>query len=237
MSLRERQEEQLHLAVLLYLQKRFPETAKVFQEEAHLQNVSPTTSGGGSTAGGSTAGRSLLSGSGGPAGISLSSSPLEIDADLLPRRWGATARLQAKVTTLQNQIQQKDHQLAVLMAASAGRTASGEGDLAGGGGGGLKKVGTSMHAGGGENTSEGGRGGGDAFVLPIAPAVYTLGGQQRLPVNALAVHPFISQLVTAADDGVLRFFHIMRSEGKFERQLKAHTAAINDVVFDASGRW
>lgn len=137
----------------------------------------------------------------------MSSSPLEIDGDLLPRRWGATARLQAKVTTLQNQIQQKDNQLAVLMAASAGRTASSEGDLAGpGGGGGLRKAGTSVHAGGGggETTSEGGRVGGEAFVLPIAPAVYTLAGQQRLPVNALAVHPFISQLVTAADDGVLR---------------------------------
>ncbi|RQX67631.1 WD domain, G-beta repeat-containing protein [Toxoplasma gondii CAST] len=36
MSLRKRQEEQLHQALLLYLQQRFPETARVFQEEAQL---------------------------------------------------------------------------------------------------------------------------------------------------------------------------------------------------------
>lgn len=179
------------------------------QNVPHVASSSGGASGGGSSLPGSTRASLLLSGGGG-GGSSLASSSVGMDADLLPRRWGATARLQAKVTTLQNQLQQKDSQLALLMAASAGRTASSEGGelaAAAGGGGGLKKIGTSQNGGGGgggELTSEGRGGGGESFVLPIAPAVYTLGGQQRLPVNALAVHPFISQLVTAADDGVLR---------------------------------
>ncbi|PFH36236.1 WD domain, G-beta repeat-containing protein [Besnoitia besnoiti] len=226
MSLRERQEEQLHQALLLYLQKRFPETAKVFQDEAKLQGF----------AGGALTRRCSSLQNAGRVTLAGAAAASQLDEDLLPRRWGATARLQAKVTSLQSQLVQQQEQIALLMAAAAGRApaegaaqaAKQAGDLADG-----KREddeAAAARAASGEKPEK------VDWVLPCAPAVYTLAGP-RCPVNALAVHPLLAQLVTASDDGVLRIYHIMQGEGKFERQFKAHSVAINDVVFDASGRW
>ncbi|CBZ50590.1 putative WD-40 repeat protein [Neospora caninum Liverpool] len=236
MSLRERQEEQLHQAVLLYLQKRFPETAKVFQDEAKLHGVAASASTNATrrtSVGGEGASRVRA------AGGKLSAS-LDMDADLLPRRWAATARLQATVTSLQNQLTRQQDQIALLMAAAAGRspedtetkTAPSPPPGAGANGAVEKGAETAEDAKKGEGEDRG-----PASVgLPAGPAVYVLAGQ-RCPVNALAVHPLLAQLVTAADDGIVRVFHIMQREGKFERQFKAHSASVNAVAYDQSGRW
>ncbi|ESS29803.1 WD domain, G-beta repeat-containing protein [Toxoplasma gondii GAB2-2007-GAL-DOM2] len=227
MSLRKRQEEQLHQALLLYLQQRFPETARVFQEEAQLHGGTAGVSADASSGGN-------LENEGASPGRERLSAALDMDADLLPRRWAATARLQASVARLQNQVSRQQEQIALLMSAAAGRDAGGDAfasEPSGANGAVEKDKEAAVHT--AEDSAKREE---RSLTLPAGPAVYVLPGQ-RCPVNALAVHPLLAQLVTAADDGIIRVFHIMRNSGKFESQFKAHSASVNDVAFDPSGRW
>ena len=43
MALRARQEQQLHLAIALYLESKFPETHKAFEREAHIDVSTPSS--------------------------------------------------------------------------------------------------------------------------------------------------------------------------------------------------
>lgn len=43
----------------------------------------------------------------------------KFDCDTLPKRWAATARLQARVTVLQHQIQQQEQQLNLFTSSAA----------------------------------------------------------------------------------------------------------------------
>lgn len=76
-----------------------------------------------------------------------------------------------------------------------------------------------------------------AVGLPAAPAAYAFRNARLLPVNALAVHPLLPHLVTAADDGVLRVYQMQERASVLLKQLRAHREAVHDVVFDSSGRW
>ncbi|OEH74487.1 WD-40 repeat-containing protein [Cyclospora cayetanensis] len=93
MALRARQEQQLHLAIALYLESKFPEAYRVFEREAHIDF---------SAASATTRGEE------------------KFDSETLPKRWAATARLQARVTVLQRQLQQQEQQLSLFTSAAAG---------------------------------------------------------------------------------------------------------------------
>ncbi|CDJ39654.1 WD-40 repeat protein, putative [Eimeria tenella] len=91
MALRARQEQQLHLAIALYLESKFPEAYRVFEREAHVDFSAATA---------------------------LTHGSEKFDSETLPKRWGATARLQARVTVLQNQLQQQGQQLKLFTSAA-----------------------------------------------------------------------------------------------------------------------
>ncbi|CDI74795.1 WD-40 repeat protein, putative [Eimeria praecox] len=93
MALRARQEQQLHLAIALYLESKFPEAHKAFEREAHIDFS---------------------------AASSTSRLEERFDSETLPKRWAATARLQARVTALQHQLQQQEQQLSLFTSAAAG---------------------------------------------------------------------------------------------------------------------
>lgn len=50
----------------------------------------------------------------------LGRSDEKFDSETLPKRWAATARLQARVTVLQNQLNQQEHRLNLFTSAAAG---------------------------------------------------------------------------------------------------------------------
>ncbi|CDJ46592.1 WD-40 repeat protein, putative [Eimeria brunetti] len=100
MALRARQEQQLHLAIALYLEAKFPEAHRAFEREANVD-------------------------------FSAASSPArgdeKFDSETLPKRWAATARLQARVTALQHQLQQQEQQLNLFTAAASAAATSSTG--------------------------------------------------------------------------------------------------------------
>lgn len=52
------------------------------------------------------------------AATALTHGSEKFDSETLPKRWGATARLQARVTVLQNQLQQQGQQLKLFTSAA-----------------------------------------------------------------------------------------------------------------------
>ncbi|KAL8433733.1 hypothetical protein ACSSS7_003671 [Eimeria intestinalis] len=93
MALRARQEQQLLLAIALYLESKYPEAHKVFEQEAHIDFSAVSTALRGEE---------------------------KFDSETLPKRWAATARMQARLTVLQHQIQQQEQQLNLFASAAAG---------------------------------------------------------------------------------------------------------------------
>lgn len=68
--------------------------------------------------------------------------------------------------------------------------------------------------------------------VPRAPPRHTLTGH-RLPVLRVAFHPLYSQLASASEDATIKIWDW--ETGEFERTLKGHTKAVQDVEYDGKG--
>lgn len=68
--------------------------------------------------------------------------------------------------------------------------------------------------------------------VPRAPASYSLQGH-RLPVLKVAFHPTFNLIASASEDTTVKIWDW--ETGEFERTLKGHTRAVNDVDFDSKG--
>ena len=67
---------------------------------------------------------------------------------------------------------------------------------------------------------------------PRAPARHTL-QSHRSPITRVAFHPVFSQMVSASEDSTIKVWDW--ETGEFERTLKGHTKAVQDVEFDSKG--
>lgn len=67
---------------------------------------------------------------------------------------------------------------------------------------------------------------------PRAPARHTLSGH-RMPITRVTFHPLFSQVVSASEDSTLKVWDW--ETGDFERTVKGHTKAVQDVDFDSKG--
>jgi len=70
--------------------------------------------------------------------------------------------------------------------------------------------------------------------LPRLPARHSLTGH-RGSVNRVAFHPLFSVLATASEDASVKVYDW--ETGDFERTLKGHTKAVQDVDFDSKGNF
>lgn len=68
--------------------------------------------------------------------------------------------------------------------------------------------------------------------VPRAPAAYVLTGH-RNQVLKVAFHPTFNLIASASEDGTVKLWDW--ETGEFERTLKGHTRAVNDVDFDSKG--
>ena len=68
--------------------------------------------------------------------------------------------------------------------------------------------------------------------VPRAPAAYVLTGH-RGQVLKVAFHPTFNLIASASEDATVKIWDW--ETGEFERTLKGHTRAVNDVAFDSKG--
>ncbi|CDJ33856.1 WD-40 repeat protein, putative [Eimeria mitis] len=208
MALRARQEQQLHLAIALYLESKFPEAHKAFEREAHIDFSAATST---------TRGEE------------------KFDSETLPKRWGATARLQARVTVLQQQLQQQQQQLNLFTSAATGpgkkarlqarvtvlqqQLQQQQQQL---------NLFTSAATGPGKKEAAG---------LPN-PKPSCIISAQRQPLICCVFHPLLPQLLAGADDGNVRVISVEgSSNAALSRTFRAHDASVTGLAFDVSGRW
>lgn len=69
---------------------------------------------------------------------------------------------------------------------------------------------------------------------PRAPARHTLSGH-RSPITRVTFHPLFSVVVSASEDATLKVWDW--ETGDFERTVKGHTKAVQDVDFDSKGNF
>lgn len=67
---------------------------------------------------------------------------------------------------------------------------------------------------------------------PRAPARYTLSGH-RSPITRVTFHPSFNIIVSASEDSSIKVYDW--ETGEFERTVKGHTKAVQDVHFDSKG--
>lgn len=67
---------------------------------------------------------------------------------------------------------------------------------------------------------------------PRAPARYTLSGH-RSPITRVTFHPLFNVVVSASEDSSIKVYDW--ETGEFERTVKGHTKAVQDVDFDSMG--
>src|SRR6185369_13634370 len=70
--------------------------------------------------------------------------------------------------------------------------------------------------------------------VPRAPEKYSLTGH-RNPVTRVTFHPVFSVLASASEDTTIKIWDY--ETGEFERTLKGHTKAVQDIAFDPKGNY
>jgi len=68
--------------------------------------------------------------------------------------------------------------------------------------------------------------------IPRPPERWALTGH-RSPITRVAFHPVFSLIASASEDQTIRISDY--ETGEYERTLKGHTKAVQDVSFDAKG--
>lgn len=68
--------------------------------------------------------------------------------------------------------------------------------------------------------------------IPRPPERWTLTGH-RSPITRVAFHPVFSLIASASEDTTIRVYDY--ETGEYERTLKGHTKAVQDLAFDAKG--
>jgi platelet-activating factor acetylhydrolase IB subunit alpha len=68
--------------------------------------------------------------------------------------------------------------------------------------------------------------------IPRAPERYSLMGH-RSPITRVAFHPVYQVLASASEDTTIKIWDY--ESGEYERTLKGHTKAVQDIAFDAKG--
>jgi len=70
--------------------------------------------------------------------------------------------------------------------------------------------------------------------LPRPPAAHELTGH-RNNITSVVFHPVFSQIASASEDATIKIWDY--ESGEFERTLKGHTNAVQDVAYDHSGNF
>jgi platelet-activating factor acetylhydrolase IB subunit alpha len=70
--------------------------------------------------------------------------------------------------------------------------------------------------------------------IPRGPEKHLLSGH-RSPVTRVCFHPVFSVLATASEDTTIKIWDY--ETGEFERTLKGHTKAVQDIGFDPKGNF
>jgi platelet-activating factor acetylhydrolase IB subunit alpha len=70
--------------------------------------------------------------------------------------------------------------------------------------------------------------------VPRAPEKYSLTGH-RNPVTRVTFHPVFSVIASASEDTSIKIWDY--ETGDFERTLKGHTKAVQDIAFDPKGNY
>ncbi|EDQ86544.1 uncharacterized protein MONBRDRAFT_35260 [Monosiga brevicollis MX1] len=68
--------------------------------------------------------------------------------------------------------------------------------------------------------------------VPRPPATVAVDGH-RLPITAVAIHPSFAVMASASEDASIKLWDM--ESGNFERSLKGHTNAVNDIAYDREG--
>lgn len=68
--------------------------------------------------------------------------------------------------------------------------------------------------------------------IPRAPERYALMGH-RNPITRVAFHPVYQVLASASEDTTIKIWDY--ESGEYERTLKGHTKAVQDITFDSKG--
>lgn len=70
--------------------------------------------------------------------------------------------------------------------------------------------------------------------IPRPPEQWTLTGH-RSPITRVAFHPVFTVVASASEDTTIRIWDY--DSGDYERTLKGHTKAVQDIAFDAKGNF
>ena len=70
--------------------------------------------------------------------------------------------------------------------------------------------------------------------IPRPPERWTLTGH-RNPITRVAFHPVFTILASASEDTTIRIYDY--ETGEYERTLKGHTKAVQDLAFDPKGNF
>jgi platelet-activating factor acetylhydrolase IB subunit alpha len=68
--------------------------------------------------------------------------------------------------------------------------------------------------------------------IPRPPERWTLSGH-RDPITRVVFHPVFTVIASASEDSTIRISDY--ESGEYERTLKGHTKAVQDIAFDAKG--
>lgn len=70
--------------------------------------------------------------------------------------------------------------------------------------------------------------------IPRQPERFKLSGH-RATVNRVIFHPIFSLMVSASEDATIKIWDF--ESGEYERTLKGHTDSVQDIAFDAQGKY